>query len=51
MNAPVTSIAVGDNYRPHPAFESSTTYTQGEWSTKLTGIWENLKLLQNQIVK
>ena len=39
MNAPVTSIAVGDNYRPHPAFESSTTYTQGEWSTKLTGIW------------
>ena len=39
MNAPTTSIAVGDNYRPHPAFESSTTYTQGEWSTKLTGIW------------
>ena len=39
MNAPVTSIAVGDNYRPHPAFEGSTTYTQGEWSTKLTGIW------------
>lgn len=39
MNVPQTSIAVGDNYRPHPAFESSTTYTQGEWSTKLTGIW------------
>ena len=41
MNAPVTSIAVGDNYRPHPAFEngSSTGYTQGEWSSKLTGIW------------
>ena len=43
MNAPVTSIAVetatDSYYRPHPAFESSTTYTQGEWSTKLTGIW------------
>ena len=43
MNSPVTSIGVtvGDDnyYRPHPAFESSTTYTQGEWSSKLTGIW------------
>ncbi len=43
MNSPVTSIGVtvgADNYyRPHPAFESSTTYTQGEWSSKLTGIW------------
>ena len=43
MNSPVTSIGVtvgSDNYyRPHPAFESSKTYTQGEWSSKLTGIW------------
>ena len=45
MNAPVTSIAVRtatDSYfRPHPAFEDGreTAYTQGEWSTKLTGIW------------
>ena len=43
MNSPKTSIGVtvgADNYyRPHPAFESSTTYTQGEWSSKLTGLW------------
>ncbi len=45
INKPVTSIAVGDNYRPHPAFEDnnstsgSVKYSQGEWSTKLTGIW------------
>ena len=55
MNAPVTSIAVetatDSYYRPHPAFESSTTYTQGEWSTKLTGIWENLRQQKKKIVK
>ena len=41
METPVTSIAVRDNYRPHPAFEdgSETGYTQGEWSSRLTGIW------------
>ena len=45
MNSPVTSIAVRtttDSYfRPHPAFEDGreTGYTQGEWSSKLTGIW------------
>ena len=41
MSEPVTSIAIKDNYRPHPAFEdgSSTGYKQGEWSSKLTGIW------------
>ena len=45
MSEPVTSIAVEDNYRPHPAFEDNNStnsqeeYSQGEWSTKLTGIW------------
>ena len=42
MNTPVTSIAVGEKLlRPHPAFEdgSETGHTQGEWDTKLTGIW------------
>ena len=45
MESPVTSIAVEDNYRPHPAFEDNNStnsqkeYSQGEWSSKLTGIW------------
>ena len=32
-----TSIAVGDNYRPHPVFENNQT--KGGWDQKLTGIW------------
>ena len=42
IGTPVTSIAVGTNkLRPHPAFEdgSKTGYTQGEWDSKLEGIW------------
>ena len=41
MNEPLTSIAVGDNYRTHPAFENgkNTGYLQGEWDKKLEGIW------------
>ena len=41
VNEPITSIAVADNYRPHPAFEdgSKTGYTQGEWDKKIKGIW------------
>lgn len=41
METPETSIAVGDNYRPHPAFEdgSETGYTQGEWDKNIEGIW------------
>ena len=42
LQEPVTSIAVGTNkLRPHPAFEdgSSTGFTQGEWDSKLEGIW------------
>lgn len=34
---PVTSIAVGDNYRTHPAFEKDLE--QGGWEKRLTGIW------------
>ena len=42
LQEPVTSIGVGENkLRPHPAFEdgSSSGFTQGEWDTKLEGIW------------
>ena len=41
MSTPVTSISVGNYYRPHPAFEngSKTGFTQGEWDSKLSGIW------------
>ena len=42
IGTPVTSISVGTNkLRPHPAFEngSSTGFTQGEWDSKLEGIW------------
>ena len=42
LQEPVTSIAVGTNkFRPHPAFEdgTSTGFTQGEWDSKLEGIW------------
>ena len=42
LQEPVTSISVGTNkLRPHPAFEdgSSTGFTQGEWDSKLEGIW------------
>ena len=42
LQEPVTSIAVGENkLRPHPAFEdgSLTGFTQGEWDSKLEGIW------------
>ena len=42
LQEPVTSIAVGANkLRPHPAFENgtSTGFTQGEWDSKLEGIW------------
>lgn len=41
METPETSIAVEDNYRPHPAFEdgSDTGYKQGEWDERLEGIW------------
>jgi len=42
MEAPVKRITEGENkLRPHPAFEdgSETGYTQGEWNTKLEGIW------------
>ncbi len=42
LQEPVTSIAVGTNkLRPHPVFEngSSTGFTQGEWDSKLEGIW------------
>ena len=33
----ISSIAVGDNYRPHPVFENNVE--QGGWNKKLTGIW------------
>ena len=33
----ITSIAVGDNYRPHPVFEADVT--KGGWGKKTTGIW------------
>ena len=33
----ITSIAVGDNYRPHPVFEEDVT--KGGWGKKTTGIW------------
>ena len=33
----IPSIAVGDNYRPHPVFENNVE--QGGWDKKLTGIW------------
>ena len=33
----ITSIAVGDNYRPHPAFEKDTS--KGGWGKKTKGIW------------
>ena len=33
----IPSIAVGDNYRPHPVFENNIE--QGGWDKKLTGIW------------
>lgn len=41
MDKPVTSISVGNYYRPHPAFEdgSKTGFTQGEWNKRITGIW------------
>ncbi len=42
MGEPVTSIGVGENkLRPHPASEdgTSTGFTQGEWDSKLEGIW------------
>ncbi len=42
IGEPVTSIGVGTNkLRPHPAFEdgSLTGFTQGEWDSKLEGIW------------
>ena len=42
LQEPVTSISAGTNLlRPHPAFEdgSKTGYTQGEWDSKLEGIW------------
>lgn len=41
IGVPETSIAVKDNYRPHPAFEngSETGYTQGEWDENIEGIW------------
>ena len=34
---PVTTISVGDYYRPHPAFEKDLE--QGGWSKRLSGIW------------
>ena len=42
LQEPVTSVGVGTNLlRPHPAFEdgSKTGFTQGEWNSKLEGIW------------
>ena len=33
----ITSIAVGDNYRPHPVFEADVT--KRGWGKKTTGIW------------
>ncbi len=33
----IPSIAVEDNYRPHPVFENNVE--QGGWEKKLTGIW------------
>ena len=33
----ITSIAVGDNYRPHPVFEADVT--KGGWGKRTTGIW------------
>ena len=33
----IPSIAVEDNYRPHPVFENNVE--QGGWDKKLTGIW------------
>ena len=33
----IPSIAVGDNYRPHPVFENNVE--QGGWDKRLTGIW------------
>ena len=42
LQEPVTSVGVGTNLlRPHPAFEDGTKtgFTQGEWDTKLEGIW------------
>ena len=33
----ITSIAVGDNYRPHPVFEADVTI--GGWGKRTTGIW------------
>ena len=33
----ITSIAIGDNYRPHPVFEKDVI--QGGWGEKTTGIW------------
>ena len=33
----IPSIAVGDNYRPHPVFENNVE--QGGWDKKLIGIW------------
>ena len=33
----ITSIAVGDNYRPHPAFEKDIS--KGGWGKKTKGIW------------
>ena len=42
LQEPVTSVGVGTNLlRPHPAFEDGTKtgFTQGEWDSKLEGIW------------
>ena len=33
----ITGIKVGDNYRPHPVFESNVE--QGGWGERTTGIW------------
>ena len=33
----ITGIKVGDNYRPHPVFESNVE--QGGWGQRTTGIW------------
>lgn len=42
LEEPVTSIAIGINkLRAHPVFENGTLtgFTQGEWDSKLEGIW------------